>query len=110
MTVSEHRLWSHLRRRQVNGWKFRRQAPIGDYVVDFVCLQAKLVIELDGISHDESKFEYDQRRQAWLESEGYKVLTFSADYPEQDYLDGVVEAIYLELDRVVPSRAIRKTT
>jgi very-short-patch-repair endonuclease len=73
MTATEGRLWSHLRRRQLDGWKFRRQAPIGDYIVDFVCLAARLVIELDGSTHDEKKFDYDQRRQAWLESEGYKV-------------------------------------
>lgn len=97
MTVSEQRLWSHLRRRQVEGWKFRRQAPIGDYVVDFLCVAAKLVVELDGSTHDELKFDYDQRRQAWLESQGYKVLRFSSDYSDQDYLEGVVETIYLEL-------------
>ena len=46
------------------------------------------------------RFEYDRRRTAWLESQGYKVLTFSADYPEQDLLDGVVETIWLELERI----------
>jgi very-short-patch-repair endonuclease len=114
MTVSEQRLWSHLRRRQVEGWKFRRQAPIGDYIVDFLCIAAKLVVELDGSSHDETRFEYDQRRQEWLESQGYKVLRFSSDYPEDDPNDGVVEAIYLELAGLassrLPSRAQRKTT
>jgi len=97
MTVSEQRVWSHLRRRQVDGWKFRRQAPIGDYIVDFLCIAARLVVELDGSSHDETRSEYDQRRQQWLESHGYKVLRFSSDYPEDDPIDGVVETIYLEL-------------
>jgi very-short-patch-repair endonuclease len=68
------------------------------------------VVELDGESHiGEAKFEYDQRRQKWLESRGYTVLRFSADYPEQDYLEGVWEAIDLELSKHVaaahPSRA-----
>ena len=97
MTVSERRLWSHLCGRQLAGWKFRRQAPIGEYVVDFVCPAARLVVELDGSTHDELKIEYDERRQAWLESQGYRVLRFSADYPDQDPLDGVTEAIYLAL-------------
>ncbi len=103
MTASERRLWSHLRLRQLDGWKFRSQAPIGDYVVDFVCLAARLVIELDGSTHDELRVDYDQRRQAWLESQGYKVLRFSADYDDMDPLDGVVETIYLELTRL-PAR------
>jgi very-short-patch-repair endonuclease len=99
MTVTERRLWSHLSNRQLDGWKFRRQVPIGAYFVDFLCNAAKLVIELDGSTHDELRFEYDQRRQAWLESQGYRVLRFSADYPDQDLLDGVVETIWLELER-----------
>jgi very-short-patch-repair endonuclease len=114
MTVSERRLWSHLRRRQVEGWKFRRQAPIGDYIVDFLCIAAKLVVELDGSSHNETRSEYDQCRQEWLESQGYTVLRFSSDYPEDDPIDGVVEAVYLELAGLassrLPSRAQRKTT
>jgi very-short-patch-repair endonuclease len=99
-TVTERRLWSHLRNRQLDGWKFRRQVPIGVYFVDFLCTDARLVIELDGSSHDEVRFEYDRRRTAWLESQGYKVLTFSADYPDQDLLDGVVETIWLELEHI----------
>jgi very-short-patch-repair endonuclease len=105
MTVSEQRVWSHLRRRQVNGWKFRRQAPIGPYIVDFLCIAAKLVIELDGSTHDEHKFDYDEHRQAWLESQGYKVMRFSADYPDQDPIEGVVETIYLELNERAGSSA-----
>jgi very-short-patch-repair endonuclease len=101
MNVSERRLWSRLRLRQLDGWKFRRQAPIGDYIVDFYCPAARLIVELDGDSHQgEVQFDHDQRRQAWLESKGYKVLRFSAFYPEQDYLEGVMETIYLELTNV----------
>jgi very-short-patch-repair endonuclease len=113
MTVTERRLWSRLRGRQLEGWKFRRQAPIGDYYfVDFVCLAAKLVVELDGSTHNELKDDYDERRQRWLESQGLKVLRFSADYDDMDYLEGVVETIYLELEAVAsstsPSRAQRR--
>ncbi len=67
----ERRIWSRLRRRQVDGWKFRRQHPIGPYFVDFYCPAAKLVIEFNGLSHDDDRqWAYDQRRQAWLEAQG----------------------------------------
>ena len=104
MTYTEVRLWLYLRRRQLEGWKFRRQHPIGDYVVDFYCAAARLVVELDGDSHDgEVKFNYDERRQAWLESQGYRVLRFSAENPRDDYLAGVWETIELALSDA-PSR------
>src|SRR6266850_61571 len=84
MTKTEFRLWSRLRGRQMDGWKFRRQAPIGEFIVDFYCPAAKLVVELNGDSHNnEAQFDRDNRRQAWLESQGYRVLRFSALYPEQ---------------------------
>jgi very-short-patch-repair endonuclease len=101
MTVSEWRLWSNLRRRQLDGWKFRRQAPIGRYVVDFVCFAARLIVELDGSSHDDEKDEYDERRQAWLESQGFRVLRLSADYPEMDPIEGAWDAVDLALSEVL---------
>jgi very-short-patch-repair endonuclease len=105
LTVSEWRLWSHLRRRQLDGWKFRRQAPIGPYVVDFACFAARLVVELDGSSHNEATHDYDERRQAWLESQGFRVLRLSADYPESDPLEGVWDTIDLALTEARPSIA-----
>ena len=61
----------------MEGFKFRRQQPIGNYIVDFICLEKKLVIELDGGQHTEpDKKEYDRERDAWLEKEGYRVLRF----------------------------------
>jgi very-short-patch-repair endonuclease len=112
MTASEWRVWNKLRRRQLDGWKFRRQAQIGRYVVDFVCFAARLVVELDGSSH-ETNFDYNQRRQAWLESQGFRVLRLSADHPEKDPIEGVWDAIQLALDQV-PSRtsppALRATS
>lgn len=105
MTDTEHRLWSHLRGHQLDGWKFRRQHPIGEYVVDFVCLAAGIVVELDGASHDhEVQFNYDERRQSWLESQGYKVLRFSADSDAVDYLEGVWETIQFELTQSTNTR------
>jgi len=70
-------LWSHIRAKRLDGLKFRRQHPIGEYIVDFVCLEKKIIVELDGGQHAarESK-EYDRKRDAWLEKEGYTVLRF----------------------------------
>jgi Protein of unknown function (DUF559) len=89
-----------------------RQHPIGEYIVDFYCPAARLVIELNGSTHQfQEQFDYDQRRKRWLESQGYTVLTFAAYYPEQDYLEGVWDAIEYELSNVpipgVPSGASR---
>src|SRR3989442_5721096 len=100
MTRTERRLWSYLRGRQLDGRKFRREVRIGPYFVDFVCLAARLVVELDGGSHDwGAQVEYDDRRQTWLESQGYRVMRFSGDN-----LEGAVEAILLALtDLPTPS-------
>ncbi|MBZ0156922.1 MAG: endonuclease domain-containing protein [Alphaproteobacteria bacterium] len=76
-TDAERLLWTQLRTRRLGGLKFRRQHPIGSYIVDFVCLEKKLVIELDGGQHAEpDKKEYDKERDAWLEREGYRMLRF----------------------------------
>jgi very-short-patch-repair endonuclease len=68
--------WSALRGRQLYGFKFRRQYPLGDYFVDFYCAEASLVIELDGQTHVGREDE-DAKRQAWLESQGLLVLRFT---------------------------------
>ena len=73
MTKAERRLWRRLRGEQL-GVKFRRQQPIGRYIVDFVCLERRLVVEVDGGQHDGS--EYDRERDEWLEREGYRVVRF----------------------------------
>ena len=89
-------MWQHLRGRQMSGWKFRRQAAIGPYVVDFVCFAARLIVELDGDSHDgeEAQAAYENRRQAWLEERGYRVLRLSGrEVPEEDPLQGAWEAV-----------------
>src|ERR1700744_6266969 len=74
-TDAERLLWSKLRRRQLGGFKFRRQRPIGPYICDFVCVETQVIVELDGLQHlDESK--YDARRDEILKSNGYRVLRF----------------------------------
>ena len=74
-TEAEAKLWHRLRRKQLDGYRFRRQAPIGRYIVDFFCPDAKLIVELDGGQHAAQR-DYDDRRTNWLESCGYKVLRF----------------------------------
>lgn len=75
MTDAERRLWSKLRRKQINGHRFRRQVPIGPYIVDFACLASRLLIEVDGGQHGVD-VERDIRRTAWLESQNFRVLRF----------------------------------
>jgi len=74
-TDAESRLWLHLRQKQLGGFRFRRQVPLGPYVVDFVCQSEKLVIEVDGGQHAH-RIGHDARRSAWLAENGYRVLRF----------------------------------
>lgn len=74
-TEAETRLWSRLRAKRLHGLKFRRQVPIGNYIADFVCPGAKLVVEVDGSQHADDS-GYDARRTEFLEREGYRVLRF----------------------------------
>lgn len=72
-TLFEAELWQQLRAKRFGAFKFRRQQPIGPYIVDFVCFHSHLVVELDGGHHLESH-AYDARRDQWLESQGFRVL------------------------------------
>ncbi|MBO9590095.1 MAG: endonuclease domain-containing protein [Devosia sp.] len=81
MTQPERTLWAMLRRDQL-GLHFRRQHPVGPYVLDFYCAKAKLCVEVDGPSHAD-RLEYDQRRTVWLATEGIRVLRFTDDEVEQ---------------------------
>lgn len=74
-TESEQILWKHLRLRQLGGYKFRRQQPLGPYFVDFVCLEKKLIVEVDGGQHSE-QVAYDSERSAWLGAQGFRILRF----------------------------------
>jgi very-short-patch-repair endonuclease len=83
-------MWSRLRAHRLNGASFRRQVPIGPYIVDFVCVQSKLIVEIDGGQHADSAS--DRKRDAWLRSQGFGVLR----YWNNDVLlntDGVTEDI-----------------
>ena len=93
MTGPERKLWSRLRNNQLHGLKFRRQVPLGPYVVDFLCQEAKLVVEIDGFQHA-STIDADEQRTAWLAENGYRVLRFWNNDVLQE-LDGVLEKIWL---------------
>lgn len=91
-TDAENVLWFNLRNNKLNGIKFKRQVPIGKYIVDFLCQKKKLVIELDGSQHIEN-MEYDNSRINFLESNGYTVIRFF----DNDVLKNtnmVLESIY----------------
>ena len=90
-TDAEARLWYHLRAHRFLDLKFKRQKPVGRYIVDFVCWEQRLIVELDGGQHAE-QMTYDQQRDAWLRSEGYTVLRFWNDDVMQQ-LEGVLERI-----------------
>jgi very-short-patch-repair endonuclease len=75
LTDAERWLWNHLRNRNLAGWKFRRQHPIGPFIVDFVCIEKKLIIEVDGGQHTKEA-EADAKRTAFFEKEGYRVVRF----------------------------------
>jgi very-short-patch-repair endonuclease len=94
-TDVEHRLWNVLRNRQLEGFKFVRQYPIGPYFADFVCREAMLIVELDGSQHAEA-VPYDERRTAYLNSLGYSVLRFWNNDLTQS-MQGVAESILAAL-------------
>ncbi|MBI2552515.1 endonuclease domain-containing protein [Candidatus Uhrbacteria bacterium] len=92
-TFAERLLWRHLKSKQVQGLKFRRQEPIGRYIVDFVCFAKKVVIELDGGQHGQEKLRAaDKSRDEWLKDQGFTVLRFWNDEIMQN-MEGVGEEI-----------------
>jgi very-short-patch-repair endonuclease len=96
-TPHERILWRALKELPVDGTHFRRQAPIGPYIVDFFCPAKRLIIELDGGHHNEDQTaKRDRERQAWLESEGYRVVRFWNSEVTGD-LNAVLERIYVEV-------------
>ena len=98
-TAAEGKLWQLLRHRRLEGFKFRRQVPIGPYVADFACLSAQLVIELDGSQHFDSP--HDARRDAWLVAGGYRVLrVWNSELNENP--SGVLEAIWHAIEEHRP--------
>jgi very-short-patch-repair endonuclease len=95
LTDAEQKLWQHIRGRQLMGFKFRRQAPIGKYIVDFVCFEQKLILELDGGQHAVQQ-NYDNARTEWLESQGFKVIRFWNN-DVMNNIEGVKESIACNL-------------
>ena len=93
MTPAEVRLWLRLKRRDLEGIRFRRQAPLGSYIVDFFCPERKLVVELDGDHHGhDANVAADAKRTQWLERQGHLVLRF-ANADVMSNLDGVCAVI-----------------
>ena len=105
-TDAEYRLWYRLRGREIGGYKFVRQVPLGPYVVDFLCRSKRLVVELDGEQHVDS--DSDVRRTAWLNAQGYSVLrfwNFEALREREAVLDTVLAV--LEAEITAPSPGLR---
>ena len=90
-TEAEQRLWYHLRAHRFMALKFKRQKPMGRFIVDFVCVERQLIIEIDGGQHAEQS-EYDRHRDVWLRSQGYTVLRFW-NHEVMHQLEGVLEQI-----------------
>ena len=93
MTKEEVKLWNIVRAKKLLGYKFKRQVLIGEYIVDFLCEEKKLIIEIDGGQHNETNnIIYDKNRTIYLEQQGYKVLRFWNN-EVWDNIKGVVEVI-----------------
>jgi very-short-patch-repair endonuclease len=108
-TSAEAVLWSELRNRQTDGWKFKRQVPFGNYILDFYCYDARLAVEVDGATHSEAKeIAQDAERAAFLKENGVRLLRYS-NTEVYENLDGVLEMIYLELgQQPAPSPGARR--
>ncbi len=96
MTPQERLLWNRLRDRQVGGYKFRKQQPIGPYIVDFICHEKKLIVEADGSQHYDS--DHDLARDQWLKKQDYSVLRYRNNEINEN-LEGVLEAILIALSQ-----------
>ena len=108
MTPQEVKLWVHLRSWRSRGFHFRRQAPRDGYVLDFICLGSRIIVEVDGGQHGQQLYaEKDRRRDSHFEAKGFKILRFwNSDIDHS--LDGVLEAIHAEVAaRAAPTPALR---
>ena len=98
-TEAERLLWQRLRNRQLGGNKFRRQVTIGPFIVDFACIDACLIVEIDGGQHSE---ERDAARTAFLQSKGYRVIRFWNNEVLEN-IDGVLQSILMKIEDQAPS-------
>ena len=104
MTEAERRVWQILRSHRMKGYKFRRQVPIGRYVADFVCHEARLIVEIDGGQHDRSSRRETERTE-FVQNEGYRILRFWNNEVLEN-LDGVHQKIAEELGRITPTQTL----
>ena len=96
MTKQERALWNILKNRQFYGYRFRRQHPIENYIVDFICREKKIIIEIDGGHHNQpNDIENDKKRTAFLESQGYQVIRFW-----NNDIDKNIEGVFKELQKI----------
>ena len=103
MTDAERRLWGRLRRKQIDEVHFRHQVPLGPYVVDFLCFEHRLIVEVDGGQH-EREAEADSQRTAWLKEQGFRVIRFW----NNDVLtntDGVILTIQMAVAELAKDRS-----
>jgi len=101
MTDAEQRLWRYLRRKQMSDFKFRRQHPFGDYIIDFVCLEVMLAVEVDGGQHNAHQAE-DTARTAYLKRAGFRVLRFW-NTEVMNEIDAVTAVIWRALQELDPT-------
>jgi len=90
MTPPEARLWQALRDRNLDGLKFRRQHPLGVYVLDFYCVEARLAVEVDGMDHD---LAHDERRDQWVATQGVRTLRLAAELVFKDLDEALLRII-----------------
>jgi very-short-patch-repair endonuclease len=102
LTGPEIGLWAHLRRRQLGGFRFRRQHPVGPYVLDFYCPEARLAVEIDGVAHGHpDQIRHDVTRDEWLAARGIRTLRIPSSWMKAP--SGMLGTILDELRRNAPS-------
>ena len=96
-TPQEAKMWSLLRNHKYKNLAFKRQHPIRNYIVDFICLDKKIIIEIDGGQHNQlANIDYDNQRTEFLKSKGYKVIRFWNSDIDKD-----IESVFLEIDKYI---------
>jgi very-short-patch-repair endonuclease len=104
MSDAEWKLWQRLRGGEIGGFRFRRQHPIGAYIADFICLEKRLIIEVDGAQHaEQSQMDHDAKRTRWLNSEWYTVKRFWTNEVMTE-LDSVLDSILMTLEALPTAR------